>query len=110
MVKSDLKLNHSAIDKIQKTSNPENSLESFIGIAIKRKSDWRFSQRNIIVDTSLQLGRKASEFIMDGPSEINKFFNIPDVDYILTYDRDILENDELIGISTDDYKNIMVAA
>ena len=110
LVKSDLKLNHSAIEKIQKTSNPENSLESFTGIPIKRKSDWRFSQRNIIVNTSLQLGRKANEFIMDGPSEINKFLNIPDVDYILTYDKDILESKELIGISTDDYENILVSA
>ena len=64
--------------------------------------------RKIIVDTSIKLGAKASEFIMNGPN--NMKYNVPEIDFILTNDKNILENETLAEISTEDHNKILVAA
>ena len=66
--------------------------------------------RKIIVDTSIKLGAKASEFIMNGPNNLNEYINAPEIDFILTNDKNILENEALAEISTEDHNKILVAA
>ena len=66
--------------------------------------------RKIIVDTSIKLGAKASEFIMNGPNNMNEYINAPEIDFILTNDKNILENETLAEISTEDHNKILVAA
>ena len=51
--------------------------------------------RKIIVDTSIKLGAKASEFIMNGPNNMNEYINAPEIDFILTNDKNILEKMKL---------------
>ena len=50
------------------------------------------------MDTSIKLGAKASEFIMNGPNNLNEYINAPEIDFILTNDKNILENEALAEI------------
>ena len=108
--KSKFSITEKAFDKIIKTEDPKNALESYTGVPLKRKADWRYMPRKIIVDTSIKLGAKASEFIMNGPNNLNEYINTPEIDFILTNDKNILENEALAEISTEDHNKILVAA
>ena len=108
--KSKFTITEKAFDKIIKTEDPKNVFESYTGVPLKRKADWRYMPRKIIVDTSIKLGAKASEFIMNGPNNLNEYINTPEIDFILTNDKNILENEALAEISTEDHNKILVAA
>ena len=108
--KSKFSITENAFDKIIKTEDPTNAFESYTGVPLKRKADWRYIPRKIIVDTSIKLGAMASEFIMNGPNNLNEYINAPEIDFILTNDKNILENEALAEISTEDHNKILVAA
>ena len=47
---------------------------------------------------------------MNGPNNLNEYINAPEIDFILTNDKNILENEALAEISTEDHNKILVAA